>query len=591
MESTVRIGQMNPVTADIRGNTRRIIEAIESAEQDGVDIIVFPEMAVTGYCIRDLIEDDVFVDANLAALDRIREQTGETVAVVGYIEQNSNGTYNAAAVLQDGEQKGSARKALLPNYRYFDDERYFDPGGEASPVTVELDGEGLSLGVSICEDMWDTAYDRSPVTELAAAGADIILNLNASPFQPGKRETRHSIIQRHIETTGLPFVYANTAGVGDVEKNIIVFDGDSLVYSSEGELLAKGAQFATDTPTVTIGGSPRERGTSDGTTGEAGDLPTTRRVKELHDAIVLGIRDYVEKTGFSTLIEPVSGGIDSSVGLALCVEAVGWENVLAFNLPSRVNSETTKSIAAELTSNLGVQYHSIPVQDIYTEVIDTYESAYDEITTDTARENVYARIRALLMMLVSNDAPADDPAMLVSNGNETEMGLGYVTLYGDMASGLAILGDVSKMDVYRLGRYINERHGEAVIPEQTFEIAPSAELKADQADPFDYQTVSPVVNDLLEQRLSPAEIVAGFEAEQLDANRYGIDENGETVYDRYTPAEFEDIVYDTYQRLTRSTFKRVQSAPNIVVSERAFGTDFREPLINEWDGRPVFDDE
>lgn len=579
MDITVRVGQLNPVTADIPGNTDRIISAIQEAKQDDVDLIVFPELTITGYCIRDLIEDDRFVESNLTALDRIREVTTDIVAVVGYIERDGEHTYNAAAVLQEQEHIGTARKALLPNYRYFDDERYFAAGDKSTPIAVQIDAESVSLGVSICEDMWDEGYERAPIRELAAAGADILLNLNASPFEPAKRQRRNELIQQHIEATGLPFVYANTVGVGDVEKNIIVFDGDSLIYDDAGDLIAHGQQFSTDTPTAIVGDSA-----SQGTV----ELPHSRREQELHDALVFGIRDYADKTGFSKLIEPVSGGIDSAVGLALCAEAVGPENVLAFNLPSVVNSETTKSIAAALTDNLGVEYHTLPIQDIYAAVMDTYESHYETVTTDTARENVYARIRALLMMLVSNDAPADEPAMLVSNGNETEMALGYVTLYGDMASGLSLLGDLSKMDVYRLGRYINERYGRAVIPEETFEIDPSAELKSDQADPFDYETVSPVVDDLLEERLSPAEIVARFEHRQLDDQRYDTHRNEGTVYERYEADEFEALVYDTYRRLTRSTFKRVQSAPNIAVSKRAFGTDFREPLINEWDGKPVF---
>lgn len=586
METTVRLAQTNPTTADIEGNTEQILEALSRAEAADVDVLVFPEMAITGYCIRDLIEDETFVDANLAALNRIRDHTGETAVVMGFIERSEGEKYNAAAVLQHGRIQGVARKALLPTYRYFDDERYFEAADAVEPVPVTVGGDSVSLGVSICEDMWDSDYDRQPVSELAAAGADVIININASPFEPGKRQERHGVITDHIDRTGLPFVYLNTVGAADVEKNVIVFDGDSLAYAGDGTLLGTCDAFAEDTTTVTVGHNKADPKAAVAD-GERSGIQPRRRERELYEALLLGIRDYARKTGFERVIEPISGGIDSSVGLALCADALGPENVLAFNLPSTVNSDTTKSIAAEVAENTGVEYHSIPVQSIYEAVVETYETHYDDVTTDVAKENVYARVRAVLMMLVSNDAPYDDPAMLVSNGNETEMALGYVTLYGDMASGLSLLGDVSKMDVYALGRYINERHGEEIIPEAAFEIEPSAELTAGQVDPFDYQTVSPIVDDLLEQRLSPAEIVARFQTDELSVERYGVDDDGRTVYERYDAEAFEDIVYDTYDRLTRSTFKRVQAAPNIAVSRRAFGTDFREPIINGWDGRPI----
>lgn len=576
MNITVQTAQTDPVTGDIQANTNRIINRIQTAKENGVDVIVFPEMAITGYCILDLVENDALINANIEALDEIQNATSDIAAVIGFVNREGDDRRNNAVVLQDGETKGITTKALLPTYRYFDDDRYFEPGKKPTePIPITVNGEEINLGVSICEDMWTDNYVRNPIKELAALNADIIININASPFEPSKREARDAVIRKHIKQTGLPFVYTNTVGAADVHNNIIVFDGDSAVYDNTGTPIARAPQFEPGTATATITLNKTQSFT-DKTT-----VTSPQREKELYDALVTGLRGYINKTGFETIIEPVSGGIDSSVGLAICVEAVGAENVTAFNLPSKVNSNTTKNIASKLANNFDVQYESIPVQTIYDEFLDIYEEHYEDVTVGTARENVYARIRAVLMMLASNNA-SDSPAMLVSNGNETEMALGYVTLYGDMASGLSLLGDLSKNDVYDLGRYINERHGEAMIPEKTFEIEPTAELSMDQSDPFDYQTISPIVDALLENREDPAEIAARFETRSLNTDAYGIDKNGNTVYERYDAEAFADIVYDTYDRLVNSTFKRVQSAPIIAVSERAFGTDFREPIINAW---------
>lgn len=581
MAITVTLAQINPTTGDINGNTELILEELDQATAAGVDLVVYPEMAITGYCILDLVEDDAFIAANRAALDRIRERTGDTAVVVGFVDHDKQGKYNAAAVLHDGEIKGVARKVLLPNYRYFDDERYFEPGEIIAPITVEVGDQSLNLGVSVCEDMWDEEYDRQPIPELAEKGAGLIININASPFETGKRKQRHEAIQRHIAETGRSFLYVNTVGAADVGKNVVVFDGDSLAYAGDGTLLAKGEQFSADRVTVTVS-------QSSGPLEETRPPPSMeRREKELYEALVMALRDYTRKTGFEKVIEPISGGIDSSLGLAICADAVGPENVIAYNLPSVVNTETTRDIAAELAENFGVEYRVMPIQSIYDEILSVYEEQVGDVEAGAAKENVYARVRGLLMMLASNNSPPEAPAMLISNGNETEMALGYVTLYGDMSGGLDLLGDLSKMDVYAVAEYVNERFGRELIPAEVFEIQPSAELSPDQVDPFDYPTVAPIIDDLLEGRWNPSEIIARFETKELDVNRYGEDDGGRTVYERYDAQAFAAVVYDTYRRLTRSTFKRIQSPPVVAVSRRAFGTDFREPIINKWEGRPI----
>ncbi|WP_152042699.1 NAD(+) synthase [Salinigranum salinum] len=587
MTLTVSLSQLDPTTGDIDGNTALVRDAYDHAAADGADIVVFPEMVLTGYCILDLVEDDTFVDYNREALDEIAAHTGSTAAVVGFVDRAGDDRYNAAAVCQHGEVRGISHKVLLPNYRYFDDERYFEPGERVTPVDVSLEGGSCSLGVSVCEDMWDADYDRRPVRELADAGADLIVNLNASPFEVGKRAERAATIRDHVAATGVPLLYVNTAGVADVGRNVIVFDGDSLAVDAGGAVVARGAQFDTDLVSVAFDDDGVGSHVSGGVAGENGPLvpggepvEPERRERELFEALAFGLREYADKTGFETVIESVSGGIDSSLGLAICVEALGAENVVAYNLPSAVNTETTKGNAARLAENLGVDYRVVPVQSAYDVLLDTYETHVGPVSHGVAKENVYARVRGLLLMLASNDSGG----LLVTNGNETEMALGYVTLYGDACGGLSILGDLSKRDVYDVAAYVNERAGEEVIPHEVFEIPPSAELSQDQVDPFDYDVVSPVVSDLLEGRLSPAEIVARFERRSLDESRYRPDDEGRTVYDKLDADAFADVVYDTYRRMKRNTFKRVQTPPVVAVSSRAFGTDFREPIIDGWDG-------
>jgi NAD+ synthase (glutamine-hydrolysing) len=617
MELTVTLAQVNATTGDIEGNAALVREELSRAADAGVDVVVFPELVLTGYCILDLVEDETFVAANEAALDRLAVGTADTAAIVGFVDRDEAGRrYNAAAVLQHGAVVGVAHKSLLPDYRYFDDNRYFEPARDRSPIAVDVDGHDVPLGVTICEDLWDDAYDRKPAPELVEKGASVILNLNASPFEAGKRAVRDRLLRRHVAALRRPIVYANAVGAADVGKNVVLFDGDSLAYDDAGTLLARGAQFEPDRVTVTVSLSDRspaggaDAGGGDCVSrptvtvpGEGGELDraardpgredplvgepieTEPREQELFEALAYALRDYGHKTGFERVIEPISGGIDSSLGLAICVEAFGPEHVVAYNLPSAVNTSETRSIADRLAANFGVEYRVVPVQSLYEQVLATFEEHVGLVERSVARENVYARLRGLLMMLASNDSPPDDPAMLVSNGNETEMALGYATLYGDMSGGVDLLGDLSKTDVYAVARYVNERYGEPVIPPAVFEVEPSAELSAGQTDPFDYDVVAPVVTALLEERRSPAELVARFAARDLDPALFDV-ASADSVYERYDADSFSDLVYDTYRKFTRAAFKRVQASPIIAVSKRAFGTDLREPIINEWSGRP-----
>ena len=575
----IALAQLNPTSGDIDGNTRKVLDAIAEASARGADLLVTPEMAIPGYCIGDLVEDAGFLAANERALQRVAAAASSLTAIVGFIdhhpaERNDSGTilkHNAAAVVSQGRVLQRAHKSLLPNYRYFDDKRYFAPARARETVDVTLGGRPIRLGVSICEDMWDEYYAVKPLPELAAKGADILVNINASPFYPGKRQERDALIRRHIARLGKPFVYVNTSGAADNGKNIIPFDGESLVYTADGRLLAVGRQFGEELLIVDL---------EPASAAPPIALRPLEREREMYDALVMALRDYMHKTGFTRAVVAVSGGIDSALALAIAVDALGPDNVSAFNMPSRFNTETTKSIAAHVAGALGVPYGVIPIQDLADHIQQVFEGHAHPIARGFTRENLQARIRGILMMAESNDTGA----LLISCGNETEIALGYATLYGDMCGGISLIGDLSKIDVYRLARHVNERHGAEMIPEATFQIVPSAELAANQFDPFDYAVVAPLVGEMVERRLSAADLLDLFERRALDPERFQPDGDGRTVYDKHTPATFKAVLDDTAGRLRRSVYKRLQGPPIVAVSERAFGFDLRETIINGWTG-------
>jgi len=578
LEMRFALAQMNPTGGDIRGNARKILDYVERARQSSADVVVFPEMALTGYCISDLVEDRRFLYANMDAVQKLAARMRGISAVVGFIdcepENPMRRKYNAAAVLSEGRVAGVAHKTLLPNYKYFDDKRYFLEGKERRPIEVRARGQSVKLGVSICEDMWDNDYETKPVPELAEKGAEIILNTNASPFFAGKRMKREDVIKRHVKQTGLPFAYVNTVGAADNGKNIIPFDGQSLVCNSGGKLIAVGKQFEEDLIFFDFG----EKDIA----GDEVEPPVFDREKEIYEALVMSLRDYARKTGFSRAIQSVSGGIDSALGLAITAEAFGAEKVVAHNLPTRFNTETTKSIARRIAENLGVEYRVIPIQELYeiARRAGLPAGSQEDSVTD---QNIQARARGMLMMRESNRTGA----LLLSNGNKTEFALGYATLYGDMCGGISLIGDLSKTDVYKLARYVNRKSGREIIPEETFRIKPSAELSEGQFDPFDYYVVSPLVDEFVVRRMDPAELVELFKERKLDPRSFEPDAEGKTVYDKHTAESFARLVDETYKSFRKSVFKRVQAPPIIAVTERAFGFDLRESIMNGWDGKEV----
>jgi NAD+ synthase (glutamine-hydrolysing) len=589
----IALAQINPTSGDIAGNEQRIADAMRRATALGADLMVSPEMGLPGYLIGDQIEELEFLAANRAAAERLAARSGSMAVVFGFIEHdprrlNEDGRvrkYNAAMVAQGGKVVGIARKSLLPSYRYFEDKRYFTPGSRRRPIPIRYGRRTVRLGVSICEDMWDRTYRVKPIADLVRQRSDILLNINASPFVPGKRSVRGDLIRAHVAATRRPFVYVNTVGVGDNGKNVIPFDGESLVYDARGRLVHLGPQFAEDLAIVDLDERPappkRRKGTDRRDGGVEVPLPPFRRDEEIYHALCFSLREYARHGGFRGAIVPVSGGIDSSLAFAIAVAAFGPGEVAAYNLPSRFNSDTTRGIARRLCASFGVPCRVIPIDDITRAVQQAFEGGAHPIARSVTAENIQARARGLLMMAEANDTGR----LLISCGNETEVALGYATLYGDMCGGLALIGDLSKTDVYRLARHVNTVHGREMIPEEVFTVVPSAELRENQRDPFDYAVTAPLVSLMMEGRQSPTALVAAFESRALDPDRFLADADGRTVYDKHTRDSFEALVYETYGLMKRAVYKRLQGPPIVVVSERGFGFDLRETIINGWTGK------
>jgi NAD+ synthase (glutamine-hydrolysing) len=582
MRIRISIAQINPKTGDLRGNRDRILAAIEAGRRDGAHVVVLPEMCLTGYCLDEkLLLNRQFLRENRRVLfEEIAPACTDLAVVVGFVdfEEGQQGPgqdpvrYNAAAVCHRGVVRQLVYKRLLPSYRYFDDKRYFRPGTEIEPLGLSFPEGDVRIGVLICEDLWDEQYELKPCRVYHDKGVDYLFCINASPFvgsnpgaRDGKRFLREALIRRQIDRFGVPIVSVNTVGAGDNGKNVLPFDGASCAYDRSKQMVASLKSFAEDQATVVF-----ENGSADPV-----DPPEFDREAEIFQALAMSVRDYYNKVGvFKGVLEAVSGGIDSALGTAIAYEAMGPDLLTLYNLPSRYNSSRTQQAARELAENFGLEYKVVPIQRMVDRILSDFEENLHPVEHSLTIENLQARVRGLIMMAESNDREA----LLLTNGNETEIALGYATLYGDMVGGLAVIGDLSKPDVYRLARYVNRKWGRPVIPEDIFEIPASAELSEGQVDPFDYEVVGPLVSSYVEHGLSPADMIELFRKRELNPASFG-----ETLYRRYSVEQFSELSVKLYRSLNRSVYKRMQAAPIIVVSERSFGFDLRETIINGWE--------
>lgn len=543
--------QLNPTVGDLAGNARRILAAARRAADAGADLAVFPELVVTGYPPMDLLERPAFLDDVEAAVAHLaREAPAGLGLLFGAPVRNRSGVgkrlFNAALLVEGGRVVAETHKTLLPTYDVFDEYRYFEPGGACAPVAFR----GVRLGVHLCEDLWNNEteapyhlYAANPIDDLAARGIDVFVNLSASPFAAGKPAERTHLMAEASREHGVPFVYVNQVGA----NTELIFDGDSRVHAPDGAVLRRAAPFAEDLLLWDLGDHVPSAEAL-----EAEPEP----VAALHDALVLGIRDYVRKTGegvFPKALLGLSGGIDSAVTCALAAEALGPERVVGITLPSAYSSAGSVDDSRALAQNLGIAFHEVsirPAVDAFTAMLGPL---FEGTAEGIAEENIQSRARGVTLMAVSNKFGY----LLLTTGNKSEMAVGYATLYGDMSGGLAVLADVFKGDVYALAEYINRRVGREVIPQSTITKPPSAELRPGQVDQDSlppYDVLDRVLRRYVEDHADVDVIVA------------------ETGYERALVARIASLV-------DRAEYKRRQAAPGLRVSGKAFGAGRRLPIV------------
>lgn len=539
MGCRIRIAQLNLVVGDVAGNADRVIAEAAAARTDGVDLLVFPELTLTGYPPEDLLLRPELMQRVESASERIRAECRGITLVLGYPRRAVGGLFNVAGVLRDGEVIGEYAKQHLPNYSVFDEKRYF----QAGTTPLVLDHLGLRIGLSVCEDIWQ----EDPTRLAVAAGARILININASPFHAGKRAEREALVARRAGEHGIPVVYANLVGGQDE----LVFDGASFVADRTGWILHRAAAFEEDRLTFDLDDAGRPVGpTRDGSTPSF-ESDAMEEEASIYAALVLGVRDYVHKNGFGGAVLGLSGGVDSALTLAIAVDALGADAVEGVLMPSRYTSEMSNLDALEEARSLGVKTLTISIEPAFRSFLSMLEPAFEGRAGDVTEENIQARCRGIILMAISNKTGR----ILLTTGNKSEMAVGYATLYGDMAGGFAPIKDVPKLLVYRLARYRNRRS--PVIPERVLTRPPSAELRPDQTD---------------QDSLPSYEVLDGILRLYIEE-----DEGVEAIVERGYPVE---IVRRVTHLVDRNEYKRRQAPPGVRISTRAFGRDRRYPITS-----------
>jgi NAD+ synthase (glutamine-hydrolysing) len=568
------LAQINTTVGDLDGNRACILARLAEAKDAGADIALFPELAVTGYPPEDLLLRPSFVRAAERSLAQIAREARGIVAFVG-VPHLDRDLYNACAVCAAGEVKALYRKRFLPNYGVFDEHRYFAPGRD---LFLLEHGDAL-IGPTVCEDIWQPG---PPATDLALAGAQLIVNISASPFHVGKDREREQMLATRARDNVCYVAFVNAVGGQDE----LIFDGHSVVLDDEGQVLVRAPGFeeallvvdvepeeavgrrlrdvrrrslesereeAPEVPVLHIG-SPRA---PDGQAPEPQLAPLLDDLEQMRRALELGLRDYVEKNGFDEVVIGVSGGIDSALAAAIASEALGPERVHLVSMPSRFSSEETRRDARRLAEGLGGDFLELPIEPIVVSSLETLAGVFAGREPDTTEENIQARIRGVLLMALSNKFGW----LVVATGNKSELSVGYATLYGDMAGGFALLKDVFKTDVFRLARYLNEKAGHEVIPQSIIDRAPSAELRDDQLDE-DSLPPYPALDQVLEAYV------------ELDRSREDLTTDG------FDP----DVVDRALEMIDRAEYKRRQAPPGVKLRPKAFGRDWRLPITNRWRG-------
>jgi len=574
----VKIGllQLNSTVGDFAANCRKLAAGYEKACALGAEFVIAPELFLCGYPPRDLLLRADFIDANLAALAETAKQTGSIPLCVGFVDRNPDRPgrplRNSAAILQNGKIIWRTHKSLLPTYDVFDEDRYFEPAKDAMPFEFNSEGVRRKLGITICEDIWndedfwpERLYRRDPIKELIGQGAEVILNLAASPWHDGKEKTRLAMLQRVARDERVPLAQVNLVGANDE----LIFDGHSVALNSRGEVIALGKGFEEEIFVADLDEEQAPLTPSLSPSDGEGVVRAKRdrvrgfpaREQQIFSALSLGIRDYVHKCGFKSVIVGLSGGIDSALVAVLAADALGPDKVLGVSMPARYSSAGSLSDAEALAKNLGVRYEVLPIEPAFQSVEKQMAKIFAGTKPNEAEENIQSRLRGVTLMALSNKFGA----LVLTTGNKSEMAVGYCTLYGDLCGALAVIADVFKTDVYKIARWVNSDpasragRGKIIIPEASLTKPPSAELRPNQKD---------------QDSLPDYEI--------LDAilQAYVVENSGrEEIIKRGFPAQ---VVNDVINKINFSEYKRRQAAPGLKVSPRAFGMGRRIPIAQRF---------
>ena len=532
----IALCQINPTVGAIKQNKELILKKYQEAINLGAELIVFPELALIGYPPQDLLLRNKFINNAVVALDEIAKQSTIPIIVGSTLVENDQ-LYNCSYVCANGHIVDHYKKILLPTYDVFDEDRYFKSGDQPVTVEIAIGPKIKKIGLQICEDLWDHPYSRNLAGQLKNAGAELIINISASPYRVDRLVDRCNLIKTKVDNTGIPFLYCNLVGAQDE----LIFDGQSVVYDGKGNLLAQGNSFVEETIIVDLDNQ------------DPIELNVLQREEKIYNALVLGVKDYFTKTGHTEAVLGLSGGIDSSLTACIAVDALGSDNVHGVSMPSKYSSEHSKDDAKELAQNLGMDYQVVSIESIVDSFEHSLKASYNGTEPGVAEENIQARARGSIIMALSNKFNW----LVLSTGNKTELAMGYCTLYGDMNGGLSVISDLSKTDVYALSRWVNKNSDKERIPLNSIDKPPSAELKPNQVDPFDYDVVSPLVTALVDNQKSPSQLI-----------KEGAD---------------PELVEDISRRIRINEYKRRQAAPGLRVTSKAFGMGRRVPIVNKYD--------
>jgi len=531
----IALCQINTTVGALDKNRDKILDYYEQALQQGAELVVFPELTITGYPPQDLLHQADFVENNIKILQGIAHKSRQPL-LLGYIHAENGKLFNSAVLCANGSIIYTYHKMLLPAYDVFDEKRYFGAGHNPGIAEIIIGGHKIKLGIEICEDLWDHNYVEKVTDLLGQAKVDLIINISASPYHDGRLLDRYNLISEKVKKFKIAFLYCNLVGAQDE----LIFDGQSLALNKKGDLIKQGKAFKEDLIII------------DPDNDKKIEIKINSRSEKLYNALCLGVKDYFHKTGHNQACLGLSGGIDSSLVACIAVDALGAENVHGISMPSKFSSEHSKMDAFTLSQNLGLDYSIINIENTVNTFENELHTFFKNTETGSAEENLQARIRGSLLMALSNKFNW----LVLSTGNKTEMALGYCTLYGDMNGGLGVISDLSKADVYALSRWVNKNSDAERIPENSILKPPSAELKQDQIDPFDYNIVSPLVSALVEDNISAQELIIN-----------GAD---------------PELVKDLAHRIQINEYKRRQAPPGLRVTFKAFGMGRRYPIVNHY---------